>query len=47
MNRSMLVWAMQMVALELYTSLNCCPVFLGEELKEKYYKGARPTLGCW
>ncbi|CAL5223978.1 g6589 [Coccomyxa viridis] len=26
-------------ALELYTQFNCCVVFLGAELKEKYYKG--------
>jgi len=25
--------------LELYTQFNCCVVFLGKELKEKYYKG--------
>lgn len=28
-----------MVALELYTNFNCYPVFLGNELKDKYYKG--------
>ncbi len=32
---------MQEAALELYTQFNCCVVFLGKELKEKYYKGAR------
>ncbi|CAL8463619.1 g3153 [Coccomyxa elongata] len=26
-------------ALELYTQFNCCVVFLGKDLKEKYYKG--------
>lgn len=30
---------MQMVALELFTAFNCFPVFLGSELKERYYKG--------
>ena len=30
----------QNVALELYTLHNCCPVFLGKDLKDKYYKGA-------
>ena len=29
----------QMVALELYANFNCFPVFLGAELKERYYKG--------
>ena len=29
----------QEAALELYTQFNCCVVFLGAELKEKYYKG--------
>ena len=29
----------QMVALELMTLYNCCPVFLGKELKEQFYKG--------
>lgn len=28
-----------MVALELFTSFNCFPVFLGADLKERYYKG--------
>ncbi len=31
----------QMVALELYANFNCFPVFLGAELKERYYKGER------
>ena len=30
----------QMVALELFTEFNCCVVFLGADLKERYYKGA-------
>jgi len=30
---------LQEAALELYTQFNCCVVFLGAELKEKYYKG--------
>ena len=30
---------LQMVALELYANFNCFPVFLGAELKERYYKG--------
>ena len=30
-----------MVALELYANFNCFPVFLGAELKERYYKGER------
>ena len=29
-----------MVALELFTEFNCCVVFLGADLKERYYKGA-------
>lgn len=33
------LWAVQEAALELYTQFNCCVVFLGKELKEKYYKG--------
>ena len=33
----------QEAALELYTQFNCCVVFLGAELKERYYKGARLT----
>jgi hypothetical protein len=32
---------MQEAALELYTQFNCCVVFLGADLKERYYKGAR------
>lgn len=28
-----------MVALELFTEFNCCVVFLGADLKERYYKG--------
>lgn len=35
--------APQEAALELYTQFNCCVVFLGAELKEKYYKG-QPRL---
>ena len=31
----------QMVALELYANFNCFPVFLGADLKERYYKGER------
>ncbi len=31
-----------MVALELFTEFNCCVVFLGADLKERYYKGAAP-----
>ena len=34
----------QEAALELYTQFNCCVVFLGAELKEKYYKGG--LLSC-
>ncbi len=30
---------LQEAALELYTQFNCCVVFLGKDLKEKYYKG--------
>lgn len=30
---------MQMVALELFTTFNCFPVFLGSDLKDRYYKG--------
>ena len=37
---------MQEAALELYTQFNCCVVFLGKELKEKYYKGA-PSGAPW
>ena len=33
------VSATQMVALELYSTFNCFPVFLGPSLKERYYKG--------
>ena len=33
----------QMVALELYANFNCFPVFLGADLKERYYKGE----GLW
>ena len=33
----------QEAALELYTQFNCCVVFLGAELKEKYYKGKWPA----
>ncbi len=29
-----------MVALELFTEFSCCVVFLGADLKERYYKGA-------
>lgn len=37
--------ALQMVALELMTQFNCCPVFLGKELKEQFYKGMiQPTV---
>ena len=39
--RMALQWrsVLQEAALELYTQFNCCVVFLGAELKEKYYKG--------
>lgn len=30
---------MQMVALELFSTFNCFPVFLGSDLKQRYYKG--------
>ncbi|DBA83832.1 hypothetical protein WJX77_001850 [Trebouxia sp. C0004] len=29
----------EMVALELFTTFNCFPVFLGSDLKDRYYKG--------
>ena len=32
------------MALELFTAFNCCPVFLGKELKEEYYKGEQQPL---
>ncbi len=32
------------MSLELYSAFNCCPVFLGKELKEEYYKGAPPIV---
>jgi hypothetical protein len=35
-----------MVALELFTEFNCCVVFLGADLKERYYKGAAPWHCC-
>jgi len=38
-NLSWLHFALQTVALELITEHNCYPVFLGSELKQKYYKG--------
>lgn len=31
--------AAQAVSLELFSAFGCCPVFLGKELKEEYYKG--------
>ena len=34
----------QMVALELFTEFKCCPVFLGADLKERYYKGTPVVL---
>ena len=33
--------AVQEAALELYTQFNCCVVFLGADLKERYYKGTQ------
>ena len=35
---------MQMVALELFSMFNCFPVFLGPDLKERYYRGTCHTL---
>lgn len=41
----------QAVSMELLSVFNCCPVFLGKELKEEYYKGivlpfCDPDLPC-
>ena len=38
---------MQMVALELFSMFNCFPVFLGPDLKERYYRGTCPFFACW
>ena len=37
---------MQMVALELFTTFNCFPVFLGSDLKDRYYKGVSCVGPC-
>ncbi len=37
---------MQMVALELFTTFNCFPVFLGSDLKDRYYKGVSCSGPC-
>ena len=38
------VLLLQMVALELYSTFNCFPVFLGPSLKERYYKGMQQSI---
>ncbi len=35
-----------MVALELFTTFNCFPVFLGSNLKDRYYKGVSNFGPC-
>ena len=43
-NITPLLYPLQMVALELYSTFNCFPVFLGSSLKERYYKGTVKLL---
>jgi hypothetical protein len=35
----------QAVYQELKQKFNCCPVFMGQELKDKYYKGEQQAAG--
>lgn len=37
----------QAVYQELKQKFNCCPVFMGQELKDKYYKGEQQEAGDW